>query len=190
MLCSWANSHSPQQSTNLNGWNASLAGNYNQWFGLTGDFSEAYHSEGGADFRSYTYTLGPTIASRKVYSVCARSVWRGSSNRYWWLVRRFGERLCGDLRRRSGRNALAARRGACGTVRLRVIPRRRRVGQRFPLFRRNCFSSIARELEIVRVATSHSQFVCFGSGGAARNPGYSPITFTMTRLSRWPSNSA
>jgi hypothetical protein len=56
--------YSRQQSTNLNGWNASLTGNYNRWFGLTGDFSGAYHSEGGADFRSYTYTFGPTVAAR------------------------------------------------------------------------------------------------------------------------------
>lgn len=56
--------YSRQNSTNLNGWNGSLTGNYNQWFGLTGDFSGAYHSEGGVDFRSYTYTFGPTLASR------------------------------------------------------------------------------------------------------------------------------
>jgi hypothetical protein len=31
---------SRQNSTNLNGWNASLTGNYNRWLGLTGDFSE------------------------------------------------------------------------------------------------------------------------------------------------------
>jgi len=56
--------YSRQNSTNLNGWNASLTGNYNQWFGLTGDFSGAYHSESGVSFRSYTYTFGPTVASR------------------------------------------------------------------------------------------------------------------------------
>lgn len=55
---------SRQQSTNLNGWNAALTGNYNRWLGLTGDFSGAYKSQGGIDFRSYTYTFGPTIAVR------------------------------------------------------------------------------------------------------------------------------
>ncbi len=56
--------YSRQQSTNLSGWNASLTGNYNRWLGLTGDFSGAYHSAAGLDFRSYTYTFGPTVASR------------------------------------------------------------------------------------------------------------------------------
>ena len=55
---------SRQQSTNLNGWNASLTGNYNHWFGVTGDFSGVYKSSGGLDFKSYTYTFGPTVASR------------------------------------------------------------------------------------------------------------------------------
>ncbi len=56
--------YSRQNSTNLNGWNGSLTGNFNPWFGLTADLSGAYHSEGGVGFRSYTYTFGPTIASR------------------------------------------------------------------------------------------------------------------------------
>lgn len=56
--------YSRQNSTNLNGWNASLTGNYNPWFGLTGDFSGAYESNGGISFRSYTYAFGPTVASR------------------------------------------------------------------------------------------------------------------------------
>jgi hypothetical protein len=56
--------YSRQNSTNLNGWNASLTGNFNRWLGLTSDFSGAYHSEGGIAFRSYTYTFGPSIASR------------------------------------------------------------------------------------------------------------------------------
>ena len=51
-------------STTLNGWNGALAGNFNHWFGVTGDFSGAYKSEGGVDFRNYTYTFGPTIAAR------------------------------------------------------------------------------------------------------------------------------
>ena len=54
---------SRQNSTSLNGWNASLTGNYNRWFGLTGDFSGAYKS-GPIDFKSYTFTFGPTVAAR------------------------------------------------------------------------------------------------------------------------------
>ena len=53
-----------QQSTNMSGWNASLTGNYTHWLGLTGDFSGAYNSSGSVHFRSYSYTFGPTVASR------------------------------------------------------------------------------------------------------------------------------
>ena len=51
-------------STTLNGWNGALTGNFNHWFGATPDFSGAYKSENGVDFRNYTYTFGPTIAAR------------------------------------------------------------------------------------------------------------------------------
>jgi hypothetical protein len=53
-----------QNSTNLNGWDANFTGNYNRWFGLTGDFSGAYSSRAGADFKSYTFAFGPTVAAR------------------------------------------------------------------------------------------------------------------------------
>jgi hypothetical protein len=56
--------YSRQQGSNLNGWNAALTRNLNHWFGATADFSGAYLSQGGVGFRSYTYTFGPTIASR------------------------------------------------------------------------------------------------------------------------------
>lgn len=56
--------YSRQNSTNLNGWDASLTGNFNRWFGLTGDFSAAYKTQNSIAFRSYTYTFGPTFASR------------------------------------------------------------------------------------------------------------------------------
>jgi hypothetical protein len=56
--------YSRQNSTNLSGWNGSLTGNFNHWFGLTGDFSGAYKSRNGTDFSSYTYTFGPTVAAR------------------------------------------------------------------------------------------------------------------------------
>jgi len=56
--------YSRQNSSNLNGWNAALTGNFNHWFGVTSDFSGAYISRGGVDFRSYTFTFGPTVAAR------------------------------------------------------------------------------------------------------------------------------
>ncbi len=51
--------------TSLNGWNAALNGNLNHWFGITGDFSGAYKTVSGTDFRNYTYTFGPTLSSRR-----------------------------------------------------------------------------------------------------------------------------
>lgn len=49
-------------SVNFNGWNASVTGNVNKWFGITGDFSGAYKSESGASLHIYSYTFGPTIS--------------------------------------------------------------------------------------------------------------------------------
>ena len=48
-----------------NGWNAALTGNLNRWFGITADFSGAYKTISGVDFRQYTYTFGQTISSRR-----------------------------------------------------------------------------------------------------------------------------
>jgi Outer membrane protein beta-barrel domain len=47
---------------NFNGWNASLTGNVNNWFGVTGDFSGAYKTESGVSVKVYTYTFGPTVS--------------------------------------------------------------------------------------------------------------------------------
>jgi hypothetical protein len=47
---------------NANGWNAALTGNLNHWFGVTADFSGAYKSENGVDFKNYTYTFGPVVS--------------------------------------------------------------------------------------------------------------------------------
>jgi len=46
---------------NANGWNASLTGNFNDWFGVTGDFSGAYKSISGASLSVYSYTGGPVV---------------------------------------------------------------------------------------------------------------------------------
>ncbi len=45
---------------NASGWNASLTGNINRWFGVTADFSGAYDS--GANL--HTYMFGPEFAVR------------------------------------------------------------------------------------------------------------------------------
>ena len=47
-------------SLNANGWNAAINGNFNRWFGVTGDFSGAYKNGG----HMYTYMFGPTISAR------------------------------------------------------------------------------------------------------------------------------
>jgi len=47
---------------NMNGWNASLTGNFNRTFGLTADFSGAYKSISGASAHVYTYTGGPVVS--------------------------------------------------------------------------------------------------------------------------------
>jgi hypothetical protein len=47
---------------NTNGWNASLTGNFNKWFGVAGDFSGAYKTIGGVSAKLYSYTGGPVIS--------------------------------------------------------------------------------------------------------------------------------
>ena len=49
---------------NANGWNTSLTGNLNNWFGIAADFSGAYKSQNGVSFNNYTYTFGPVISYR------------------------------------------------------------------------------------------------------------------------------
>jgi len=44
---------------NMNGWNGSLTGNLNKWFGVSGDFSGVYKS--GVHF--HTYTFGPVLTA-------------------------------------------------------------------------------------------------------------------------------
>jgi hypothetical protein len=43
---------------NANGWNVSLTGNFNNWFGVAGDFSGAYTNGGHV----YFYTGGPVVS--------------------------------------------------------------------------------------------------------------------------------
>ncbi|HEY7098183.1 MAG TPA: outer membrane beta-barrel protein [Terriglobales bacterium] len=51
--------------TNANGWNTSVTGNLNNWFGIAGDFSGAYASPSGVSFNTYTYTFGPQVSVRR-----------------------------------------------------------------------------------------------------------------------------
>lgn len=50
------------QSENFNGWNASLAGNVNQYLGVAADFSGAYKSISGVSVKVYSYTFGPVLS--------------------------------------------------------------------------------------------------------------------------------
>ena len=47
---------------NLNGWNASVTGNVNKWFGVAADFSGSYHTESGGSLKVYSYTFGPVFS--------------------------------------------------------------------------------------------------------------------------------
>jgi hypothetical protein len=51
---------------NANGWNASLTGNFNSWFGVAADFSGAYKTINVAganvDAKVYSYTGGPVVS--------------------------------------------------------------------------------------------------------------------------------
>jgi hypothetical protein len=49
-----------EPSIDANGWNASLTGNVDRWFGITADFSGAYKSAG----HFHTYMFGPVFSAR------------------------------------------------------------------------------------------------------------------------------
>jgi hypothetical protein len=49
---------------NANGWNTTVTGNLNNWFGVAADFSGAYGSQTGVNFHNYTYTFGPVVSYR------------------------------------------------------------------------------------------------------------------------------
>jgi hypothetical protein len=52
---------------NANGWEASINGNFNKWFGLKGDFSGAYNGDllgSGVSGSIHTFTFGPEISFR------------------------------------------------------------------------------------------------------------------------------
>jgi len=47
---------------NFNGWNASVTGNFNKYFGVAADFSGDYKSISGVNTNIYTYTFGPVVS--------------------------------------------------------------------------------------------------------------------------------
>ena len=49
------------QGDNFNGWNASAAGNANDWFGIKADFSGYYKS----GLKAHTFMFGPQFSFRK-----------------------------------------------------------------------------------------------------------------------------
>jgi hypothetical protein len=52
---------------NANGWEAAVNGNFNQWFGLKGDFSGAYNGDmlgTGISGSMHTFTFGPEFSHR------------------------------------------------------------------------------------------------------------------------------
>ena len=50
---------------NANGWDTTVTGNLNRWFGAAADFSGAYKSQNGVSFSNYTYTFGPVVSLRR-----------------------------------------------------------------------------------------------------------------------------
>jgi opacity protein-like surface antigen len=57
------------EGINLNGWNASIAGNFNDWFGVVADFSGHYGSPNilgiNVDTNTHTFVFGPRFSYRK-----------------------------------------------------------------------------------------------------------------------------
>ncbi len=49
---------------NANGFDLAVNGNFNNWLGVTADFSGAYNSQNGVSFKNYTYTFGPVLSLR------------------------------------------------------------------------------------------------------------------------------
>ncbi len=54
---------------NFHGWNASVTGNVNRWFGITADFSGYHGGSNAPNFEErqkvYTYTVGPKFSLRR-----------------------------------------------------------------------------------------------------------------------------
>jgi outer membrane immunogenic protein len=53
-----------RNGVNQNGASISVAGNFNRWLGLAGDFGGYHKSEAGVSFNTYTYMGGPRFSYR------------------------------------------------------------------------------------------------------------------------------
>ncbi len=56
---------------NLNGWNASITGNVNSWFGITADFSGHYGSPQGTSTNRHSFLFGPKLTYRGADKISA-----------------------------------------------------------------------------------------------------------------------
>lgn len=54
-----------EEGANLNGWNAAVVGNLNNWFSLAADFSGHYGNHEGDDVSVHGFTFGPHFSWRK-----------------------------------------------------------------------------------------------------------------------------
>src|SRR6185369_13882744 len=175
--------------TTLNGWNAALTGNLNHWFGVTGDFSGAYTSQGGVDFRNYTYTFGPTISARgnETFTPFAHALFGGSH-----ASAGFGGVSASD--NPSGLISAAAWmpsshptcpfawRSLTG-CRSAPTEARRITISGTPL--ESCFTLSPRQSNAEKEGgTAPPSILCRGFSTYRITGLYSPITFTITRLSR------
>jgi len=50
---------------NAPGWDTTVTGNVNRWFGIAADFSGGYGSQSGVSIHNYTYTFGPVVSLRQ-----------------------------------------------------------------------------------------------------------------------------
>ena len=173
-----------QNSTNLSGWDANFTGNYNRWFGLTGDFSGAYSSRGGADFRSYTFAFGPTVAAAAVMECSLRSrtsCWAEFTRSPRPAVRRWGRPPVLPSSREEGwtRSSLrtwprASRRSTTCHFTFRVVV------QYLSLLRRDCGSFLIRTEKRSRVGRAGQPFSIFSR---RQNPSQTLRQRRRTRVS-------
>jgi len=49
---------------NANGFDLAATGNFNNYFGITGDLGSSFNTESGVSVHNYTYTFGPQLALR------------------------------------------------------------------------------------------------------------------------------
>ena len=50
---------------NAPGWDTTVTGDVNRWFGISADFTGGYGSQSGVSIHNYTYTFGPVVSLRQ-----------------------------------------------------------------------------------------------------------------------------